>query len=342
MQLPTIALTMGDPAGVGPELMLHALRSPEIQATCQLVAVGNLEVLRRCSQSLGIELPPMLVANLQSFMPGRGVDASASGCQQPTLIDIDFPNAANFEPGKVSAECGRLSFEAIESAISLVQAKKVSAVTTGPINKSALHAAGILFPGHTEIFAARDGATRWCMMQYSPEITCSFVTVHVGYADVPPLITEQSVLDTIELTDEALTRLLGRKPNLVVCGLNPHAGEDGLFGNREEELAITPAIRRARDQGIMLEGPLPPDTAFLPAKRQVCDAFICMYHDQGHIPLKALAFDTAVNTTLGLSIIRTSVDHGTAYDIAWQGIASNSSLYAALRLAAKLAPSIEC
>jgi 4-hydroxythreonine-4-phosphate dehydrogenase len=175
------------------------------------------------------------------------------------------------------------------------------------------------------------------MMQYSDEITCTFVTVHVGYCKVPGLLTTERILDVIELTAEALTRLRGRLPKIVVCGLNPHAGEHGLFGDREEERIIIPAIEVARAKGIQIEGPLPPDTAFLPWKRKATDAFVCMYHDQGHIPVKALAFDSAVNTTLGLSIVRTSVDHGTACDIAWQGKANPSSLFAAVRLALQLA-----
>ena len=175
------------------------------------------------------------------------------------------------------------------------------------------------------------------MMLTANEITCSLVTVHVGYGEVLKLLTTQRILDTIELTATALERIRGKKPRLLVCGLNPHAGEHGLFGDREEERIIIPAIEAARAKGLQVEGPLPPDTTFLPAKRRTTDAFVCMYHDQGHIPLKALAFDSAVNTTLGLPIIRTSVDHGTALDIAWQGKANPSSLFAAVRLAVKLA-----
>jgi 4-hydroxythreonine-4-phosphate dehydrogenase len=174
------------------------------------------------------------------------------------------------------------------------------------------------------------------MMQYSEEITCTFVTVHVGYREVPGLLTTGRILDVIDLTAECLARLRGRPPKIVVCGLNPHAGEHGLFGDREEERIIIPAIEAARAKGIQIEGPLPPDTAFLPWKRKATDAFVCMYHDQGHIPVKALAFDSAVNTTLGLPIVRTSVDHGTACDIAWQGKANPSSLFAAVRLALRL------
>ena len=174
------------------------------------------------------------------------------------------------------------------------------------------------------------------MLQYSEEITCSYVTVHVGYHEVPGLLSSPRILDVIELTHLALLRIRHKKPKLIVCGLNPHAGEHGLFGNMEEELIITPAIQTAIARGIDVSGPFPPDTCFIPARRRSTDAVICMYHDQGHIPLKALAFDSAVNTTLGLPIIRTSVDHGTALDIAWQGIANPGSLFHALRLAASL------
>jgi 4-hydroxythreonine-4-phosphate dehydrogenase len=176
------------------------------------------------------------------------------------------------------------------------------------------------------------------MMLTSSELTCSFVTVHVGYAEVPRLLNVQRILDVIELTADALRRMRGREPRLMVCGLNPHAGEHGLFGEREEERFIVPAIAAARERGISIEGPLPPDTAFLPERRRATDAFICMNHDQGHIPLKALAFDSAVNLTLGLPVVRTSVDHGTAFDIAWQGKASPNSLIAAVQLATRLAP----
>lgn len=177
------------------------------------------------------------------------------------------------------------------------------------------------------------------MMLTAPGITCSLVTVHVGYRDVPALLTVERILDTIELTAAAMERIRGRPPRLLVCGLNPHAGEHGLFGDHEEERIIEPAIAAARAKGISIIGPLPPDTAFLPKHRAGADAYVCMYHDQGLIPLKALAFEEAVNVTLGLPIIRTSVDHGTAFDIAWTGQADASSLIHAVTLAATLAQS---
>jgi 4-hydroxythreonine-4-phosphate dehydrogenase len=227
----------------------------------------------------------------------------------------------------------------IITAIAEAAAGLVAAVCTAPIHKEALHTAGIPFPGHTEIFADTLKAERYCMMLTSEAITCSLVTIHVGYREVPGLLTIERILDTIELTAAAMERLRGRKPRLLVCGLNPHAGEHGLFGDREEERVIAPAVEAALAKGIDVSGPLPPDTAFLPKYRAATDAYVCMYHDQGLIPLKALAFEDAVNVTLGLPVVRTSVDHGTAFDIAWQGTADVSSLVQAVRLAAKLVSS---
>ena len=256
--------------------------------------------------------------------------------QNCAVLDIDCISVPSITPGQVSAACGNAAFRYVIAAIEAGLAGEVAAVSTAPLNKEAMQAAGHKYPGHTEIFAERMSAARSCMMLTSPELTCSFVTVHVGLCDVPGLLSVRRVLDVIELTTDAMRRIRNREPKIVVCGLNPHAGENGLFGQREEERFIIPAIEAARAQGMNLEGPLPPDTAFLAWRRQQTDAFVCMYHDQGHIPLKALAFDSAINTTLGLPVIRTSVDHGTAFDIAWQGKANPNSLFEAVLLAAKM------
>jgi len=239
-------------------------------------------------------------------------------------------------PGVLDARCGEAAYRAVLAAIDAGLAGEVHAIATGPLNKEAMHAAGHIYPGHTEIFAERMQAARSCMMMTSPELTCSLVTVHVGYRDVPGLLSVERIRDVIDLTVDALRRIRGREPRLIACGLNPHAGENGLFGDREEERFIAPAVAAARAQGVQIEGPLPPDTAFLPWRRAQTDGYICMYHDQGLIPLKAIAFDTAINTTLGLPVVRTSVDHGTAFDIAWQGKANPASLFEAVRLAARL------
>jgi 4-hydroxythreonine-4-phosphate dehydrogenase len=326
---PRIAVTMGDPAGVGPEVCLHLLANAELAQLCTPVVFGDAEVLRACAARSGLPFHA-------PCLPAASWPEASMTLEAPAVLDLGIITTGQFTPGVINAATGRAGYTYVNKAIDAALAGEVAAVTTAPLNKEALNLAGIPFPGHTEIFAARSHAARSCMMQYSEEITCSFVTVHVGYRDVPALLSRERILDVIELTAAGLERIRQRKPTLAVCGLNPHAGEHGLFGDREEERFIVPAIEAARARGITVEGPLPPDTAFLPAKRRSTDAFICMYHDQGHIPVKALAFDSAVNTTLGLPIIRTSVDHGTALDIAWQGKARPDSLFAATRLAVRL------
>ena len=255
---PTIAITMGDPAGVGPEICLRALADVELNRECRLVVFGDAGVLQRCAEVIGLTPPKTVLGVSDAF------ESMTDSC----VIDLQCMDVKQLAIGEVSAACGRASFEYIEAAIAAALAGKVDAVTTAPINKEALRSAGIHYPGHTEIFAERAASDRWCMMQFSPEITCTFVTVHCGYAEVPKLLTIERVLETIELTAESLKVIHGRNPQIVVCGLNPHAGEHGLFGDREEERIITPAIEEARRRGLLVEGPLPPDTAFLPAKRR--------------------------------------------------------------------------
>lgn len=311
--LPRIAITMGDPAGVGPELCLRALAEHGVHQVGTPLVYGDLSVLnevaRRC------QLPP----------------PSAD-----SVVDFGRIAPGDFTPGEVSPVCGAASFAYIDRAIRDALDGKVDAICTAPINKEALNAAGIEYPGHTEILADLTQAPRVCMMLTSDEITCSLVTAHVGLHEVPDLLTVPKILDAIELTAIAMRKLRRCEPRLAICGLNPHAGEKGLFGRGEEEEIIAPAAELARSQGIVIDGPLPPDTAFLPDRRRETDAYICMYHDQGLIPLKMLAFETGVNVTLGLPIVRTSVDHGTAFDIAWQGKASATSLFEAIKLAGRL------
>jgi len=222
----------------------------------------------------------------------------------------------------------------VVNEINLALTRQDAEVTTDQLNKEALHAAEIPYPGHTEIFTALTHAQRSCMLQYSSEVRCVFATTHLPYAEVPAALTKERILETLELGAQAMRRIRRSEPQIGVLGLNPHAGEHGLFG-KEEETVIAPAIEAARAKGFEVEGPIPPDTAFLPTKRRATDLFVCMYHDQGHIPLKALCFDEAVNITLGLPIVRTSVDHGTALDIAGQGKANPNSLYEAVKLALK-------
>jgi 4-hydroxythreonine-4-phosphate dehydrogenase len=329
MSLPRIAVTMGDPAGVGPEICLRLLAHEEAKSICSPIVFGDAGVMRRVSERLSLPF----TATVMSLADWRAAGKEARG---PVLVDLKCIGVDEFVPGRVSARCGDAAYRYVVASIESALAKEVDAVATAPINKEALHAAGHRYPGHTEIFAERMHAKRSCMMLTSEELTCSFVTVHVGYRDVPGLLSVSRIRDVLELTAAAMRRLRGRAPRLAVCGLNPHAGEHGLFGDGEEEKFIVPAIEAVRQAGCEIDGPLPPDTAFLASRRSHTDAYVCMYHDQGHIPLKALAFDSAINTTLGLPVVRTSVDHGTAFDIAWQGRASAKSLFEAVKLAAKL------
>ena len=332
--LPKIAVTMGDAGGVGPELCLRLLANDELAQLCTPIIFGDAGVLHRAATVTGLPFATPIVPRTQWL-------AEFAHIRTPSVLDFSTDPAKKFDlsqltPGVSDAQTGAASYAFVDAAIDAALAGQVAAVTTCPLSKEALHAAGHKFPGHTEIFAGRTQAERSCMMQYSEEITCSFVTTHVGYHEVPRLLTVPRIQDVIELTDAALHKIRGRAPVIVVCGLNPHAGEHGLFGDREEERIIEPAIASARANGINVVGPLPGDTAFIASRRRTTDAFVCMYHDQGHIPVKALAFDRAVNTTLGLPIIRTSVDHGTALDIAWQGKADPGSLFCAIRLAVQL------
>lgn len=330
MSKPLIAVTMGDPAGVGPEVCLQLLANDTVREIATPVIFGDARLLARCARQTGLPAPKRIISEIEWAEACTRID-------EPAVLDVFGFNAEDFTPGVVSAHTGAAGYRYVEKSIKAAIAKQVAAVATAPLNKEALHAAGIMYPGHTEMFAEKMQAERSCMTFFSEEMICSLVTVHIGYQDVVPALTTRRILDVIELTDAAVRRVKGRAPRIAVCGLNPHAGEHGLFGRGEEENIIAPAIAAAKANGLTIEGPLPPDTAFIAAKRRSVDAYICMYHDQALIPLKALAFDTAVNTTLGLPVPRTSVDHGTACDIAWQGKANGRSLVEAVLLAAKMA-----
>jgi 4-hydroxythreonine-4-phosphate dehydrogenase len=320
---------MGDPAGIGPEICLRLLQHEATIERCVPIVFGDAEVLKRVANQCGLAMPEEVISQ-------KNWPSASCTLETPTVLDIGRVAADEVVPGSVNATTGAASYQYIKSAIEAAIAGEVEAITTGPIHKEALHSAGVMYPGHTEILAAMTNSERTCMMLTCSEVTCSLVTTHVGLCDVPGLLNVERILEVIELSHDAMCRIRGPEPRLAVCGLNPHAGEHGLFGDWEEERIIAPAIDAARLKGIRVEGPLPPDTAFLPDRRLVTDCYICMYHDQGLIPLKTLAFDEAVNVTLGLPIVRTSVDHGTALDIAWQGEANATSLIQAVDLAVQL------
>ena len=319
---------MGDAAGVGPELCLRLLREPEALEAAVPLVFGDAALLRRVARACGLPEPGRVVA-VEEFQQGAAPEG-------PAVVDFANLDAGAVRPGQVQPECGRAAYQYIEAAVKAALEGRVAAIATAPINKEALRAAGVPYPGHTEMLAALTGSRRVCMMLASEELTVSMVTGHIGLNRVPGSLSVERVRETIELTAGAVERFQGRAPRLGVCGLNPHAGEHGLFGDREEERFIEPAIRAAREAGIDVEGPVPPDTAFVPERRRRWDAIVCMYHDQGHIPFKMLAFDTGVNITLGLPLVRVSVDHGTAFDIAWRGRARVRSMIEAVRWAARL------
>jgi 4-hydroxythreonine-4-phosphate dehydrogenase len=324
---PILGLTMGDPAGIGPEICLRALREPSVWKICTPVLFGDASVLERAAKkSLG-NLPVLGEKDL----------ARVTKINEPLIVDCGAIDARKIKPGKVSAACGQAGYIYIERAIHAALAGKIQGVVTAPIHKESLNLSGVKHPGHTEIFTALTNAKRSCMMLYSDKITVSMCTTHIGYYEVPKKLSVERVLNVIELTAATMRLMLQREPRIGVCGLNPHAGEHGLFGQREEEKFVEPAVKLARKKKLNVAGPLVPDAVFTTGQRKKYDAIVTLYHDQGHIPFKMLAFDTGVNITLGLPIIRTSVDHGTAFDIAWQGKADATSLFSAIKVATDLA-----
>jgi 4-hydroxythreonine-4-phosphate dehydrogenase len=328
MSKPLIAVTMGDPAGVGPEICLQLLANEEVLAIATPVVFGDARLLARCARQTGLQAPPRIVSEIEWSEKCGEIDG-------PAVLDLFGFDAEGFEPGKVSAKTGAAGYRYVEKSIEAALAGQVAAVATAPLNKEALHAAGITYPGHTEMFAEKMDSKRSCMTFYSPEMICSLVTVHIGYQDVVPALTTKRILDVIELTAESVQRVKGKKPRIAVCGLNPHAGEGGDIGGEEIEV-VAPAVAELTAHGAFT-GPYAPDTVFHRAVGGEFDGILCMYHDQGLIPLKLLAFHEGVNVTLGLPFVRTSPDHGTAFDIAGKGVARCDSMRAALRLAVELA-----
>lgn len=314
---PRIAITLGDPAGIGPEILLTALRSRRVKSVCSPIVVGDHEVLS-------------LVAKKTSSPLSRSIEVV-------NPLGERSPDASTIKPGKLPKKWAHAVVSYIEEAVRLAEEGEVSAIVTAPINKGALHKAGFSFPGHTEFLAHLTGTKDYVMMLGGVRLKVALVTIHVPLRDVPGLITPKEVFKVIRITNEALKkRFKIKKPRIGVAGLNPHAGEGGIFGDEEARL-IMPAVRRARKAGINVSNPLPPDTIFYRAVKGEFDCVVSMYHDQGLGPLKLIHFEDGFNATLGLPIIRTSVDHGTAYQIAWKGIASAESMITAIITAAKMA-----
>ncbi len=318
---------MGDAAGIGPEVILKALAANGRGEICSPLIVGDPRVFAALAPALGIDLPLRVHSD-----PGR-VEWREGSLNILTLPDLpeELPS-----PGKIDPAWARAAMEAVARGVELVTSGAAAGLVTAPLNKEGIRRAGYPFQGHTDYLASLTGGADCRMMLAGGGIRVVLATVHVPLKEVSGLLSREGIVRTIILAREAMVRFGIARPRIAVAGLNPHAGEGGLFGDEEENL-ISPAVDECRGQGIDVSGPLPPDTLFYQLARGRFDVAVVMYHDQGLIPLKMVAFEKGVNITLGLPIVRTSPDHGTAYDIAGQGLADPSSMFEALKVASRLA-----
>lgn len=329
-----LLITMGDPTGIGPELILQALRDNLYdQLRHPLRVIGDIGVLARAAESLEVEPRIHRQDDSLATISLRDQNLSVVSCSQ-----LD---GTSLQSGQPDSACGKAMARYVEFAIAECRTEKAAGIVTCPINKAAINAAGFHFPGHTELLAERCGVDKVVMMLAGEKLKVCLVTTHLPLRDIAAGLTQREIIETVRITDRALREHFAiHHPRLAVLALNPHAGEGGLFGDEEQQI-ITPAIHAVQAQGIAASGPHSADTLFHFAAQGHYDAVICMYHDQGLIPLKLLHFDDAVNVTLGLPIIRTSVDHGTAYDLVGTGQANTASLVAALKMADRMASSRE-
>ena len=321
-----IAVTMGDPAGIGPEIIIKSLVEGELSGA-PVVVVGCAQTLRRI-QSLNVTPPAEL----------RVIDNVTQAQFAPGVINvIDEPLAdpAALEPGVVQAPAGDLAYRCIKRATALALSGEVKAIATAPLNKEALHMAGHHYPGHTELLAQLTNSKDYAMVLYTEQLKVIHVTTHIALRKFLDTLSEQRVKTVIQVADDFLRRVGFDNPRIAVAGVNPHAGENGLFG--EEEITIVgPAVQAMQAKGLNVTGPCPPDTVFMQCHEGMYDMVVAMYHDQGHIPLKLLGFYDGVNITAGLPFIRTSADHGTAFDIAWTGKAKSESMAVSIQLAMQI------
>jgi len=327
MSVPTIAITMGDAAGIGPEIIMKALASSDVRAMCKPLVIGDAERLRVAGGLVNSRLHVEALDDPHEASYGHG----NVECIDLNLIPADLPF------GVTSAIAGEAAYRYIERAVRIVEAGQAQAICTAPLSKEALHAAGHKYPGHTELLAALTNTPEVSMMLVAPKLRVIHVTTHMGLLDAIARIDAPLVERVITRAHVTLLRAGIANPRIGVCGINPHAGENGLFGRGEEATKIDPAVHAARARGFNVKGPLPADTLFFLAARGDFDIVVAMYHDQGHGPIKVLGLEAGVNITVGLPVVRTSVDHGTAFDIAGKGIADERSLIEALRQAAELA-----
>ncbi len=337
MRNPVLGVTMGDPAGVGPEIIARACAEQGVRRTSRPVVIGAATTM---SEALALVASPLTLHRVSDVGECRWTDGALE------VLDLGNVDMATLPRGEVSAAAGRAAYEYIEKAVALAKAGTIEAIVTAPLNKEALAAAGMPHTGHTEILARLSGTRDFAMLLMGGALRVIHVTTHVSLRRVPDLVTRERVLRTIELAQLTLTGLGLPHGRIAVAGLNPHAGEDGLFGD-EEKTAIAPAIAAARGEGLDVTGPLPADTLFSRARGGEFDIVVAMYHDQGHIPVKTLGFTydettkrwvglSGVNVTVGLPFLRVSVDHGTAFDRAWKGIANHESMVEALDVAVRM------
>jgi len=329
---PLLAVTMGDPSGVGPELVVKVATNPRVTDFSDLVIVGNASILQEAIRRFSPQAKLTVVDNW--------TDATKFSHAKNEILCLTINPAVNFEAikiGKESPLSGKIAYDCIVEATQAVIDGYASAIVTAPVNKAAINQAGIVgFSGHTELVAEMSNCTNFTMQQSSGKFHVSFVTTHIPLREVVKNITQDKIIANFKLLHQGLIDEGITNPKIAIAAINPHAGENGYMGDEDIKIT-TPAIKTLQDLGFRVEGPFPPDTLFIPEIREQFDGIVCMYHDQGHIPFKMIAFDTGVNSTLGLPIIRTSVDHGTAFNLAWQGIASEESLIQALILATKKA-----
>jgi 4-phospho-D-threonate 3-dehydrogenase / 4-phospho-D-erythronate 3-dehydrogenase len=342
--IPRIGVTIGDPAGIGPEIVLKSLASPEIQALCQPVLIGDAQYLSDWAQIFGLKNGAPLGSEDLAVVVDRGrsletLEPQSLNSSKPVIYNLgNLPCAV--EMGRESAACGRAAGEYIEAAVELVRQGEIDAIATAPINKKSLHMGGYAYPGHTEFLAALTGVDDFAMSFFSPKLRVVLLTTHVPLMDVSSYVKRSSLERLIRLVHREFEGFGYPRPRIAVAALNPHGGEGALFGS-EEALEMTPAIEACRVQNqpegrIDVSGPHSGDTIFTRAARGEFDIVISCYHDQGLIPIKCFSFGEAVNVTLGLPFIRSSVDHGTAFDIAGKNLADHSSMIAAIKLAAEL------
>ena len=326
-RIPVIGVTMGDPSGIGPEIILKSFSDTEI-SNSRVVVIGDFNIMKSAYDMLKISSFRLTrIKQMQDCTFGNTI---------LNILDLNLMETGQLKTGKMNAASGSAAFESLKKAIILAKNKDIDAIATAPLNKEAIHLAGHHYAGHTEILAELTNTDDYAMLLYDKKLSVIHVSTHISLLEAVSGLKRERIEKVIQLAEYSMKRLLGRSPAIAVAGLNPHAGENGLFGD-EEIREIIPAIKNMKAKGFNVEGPVPPDTVFLKAVNGMFDVVVAMYHDQGHIPLKLLGFSTGVNITVGLPFIRTSVDHGTAFEIAWSGRAGEESMVQAIKLAAKLA-----